>query len=165
MGSKKKKKKKKKKRSFFDVDFQKWGSFSVQKLYFKPKFANFMLKLGAGIFFGKRGSQIYKKSASIKLRPPISATKFLWPPITDTPSLLNRQKLYWNQSFWTYFAWWSHVRVKLWVANAIPEGLYFRIFNFEQNKHTICGHHVTPYILVINNFMTPYFSFPKFMTP
>ena len=26
------------------------------------------------------------------------------------------------------FAWWSHVRVKLWVANAIPEGLYFRIF-------------------------------------
>ena len=42
--------------------------------------------LGAVIFFG-RGSQIYKKSAPIKLRPPISATKILWPPslIHHTP--------------------------------------------------------------------------------
>ena len=31
---------------------------------------------GVGIFF-QRGSQIYKKSALIKLRPPISATKIL----------------------------------------------------------------------------------------
>ena len=27
------------------IDSQKWGSFSLQKCNFKPKFANFMLKL------------------------------------------------------------------------------------------------------------------------
>ena len=32
---------------FFDVFFQKWGSFSVQKYYSKPKFANFMFKITA----------------------------------------------------------------------------------------------------------------------
>ena len=30
---------------FFGVDFQTWGSFSVQKCNFKAKFANFLLKL------------------------------------------------------------------------------------------------------------------------
>ena len=30
---------------FFDVDSQKWGSFSLQKCNFKPKFANLMSKL------------------------------------------------------------------------------------------------------------------------
>ena len=34
----------KKKGIFFDMDSQKWGSFSVQKCNFKPKFADFMLK-------------------------------------------------------------------------------------------------------------------------
>ena len=36
---------------------------------------------------------------------------------------------------------------------------------FEQTKHTICGHFVTPYILVIKNFMTPLFFFPKIYDP
>ena len=39
---------------------------------------------------------------------------------------------------------------------------------FEQNKHTICGHLVTPYIfmiLVIKNFMTPLFFFPRIYDP
>ena len=36
---------------------------------------------------------------------------------------------------------------------------------FEQNKHTICGHLVTPYILVVKNFMTPLFFFPKIYDP
>ena len=33
------------------------------------------------------------------------------------------------------------------------------------DKHIICGHLVTPYILVIKNLMTPYFSFQKVMIP
>ena len=33
---------------------------------------------------------------------------------------------------------------------------------FEQTKHTVCGHLLTPYILVINDFMT--YFFPKIMT-
>ena len=33
------------------------------------------------------------------------------------------------------------------------------------NKHTICGHHVTPYILVIKNFMTPLFLFKNLWPP
>ena len=36
---------------------------------------------------------------------------------------------------------------------------------FEQNKHTICAHLVTPHILVIKNFMTPLFFFPKIYDP
>ena len=39
---------------------------------------------------------------------------------------------------------------------------------FEQNKHTICGHLVTPYnimILVIKNSMTPLFFFPRIYDP
>ena len=54
-------------------------------------------------FSSEGGSQIYKKSASIKLQPPISATKIVWPPITRPPYSLNKLKLYWNQSFWTKY--------------------------------------------------------------
>ena len=58
-------------------------------------------------FSSEGGSQIYKKKlVSIKLQPPpILATKILWlpPPITDTPYLLNRLILYWNQPFWTKY--------------------------------------------------------------
>ena len=41
---------------------------------------------------------------------------------------------------------------------------FFLLF-FVQNKHTICGHLMTPYILVIKNFMTPLFFFPKIYDP
>ena len=37
--------------------------------------------------------------------------------------------------------------------------------SFGQNKHTICGHLVTPYILVIKNVDTPYFLSKNFVTP
>ena len=50
---------------------------------------------GAGIFF-QRGSQIYKKAASIKLRPPpppFWQHQFYDPHITDTPYPLNRLKI------------------------------------------------------------------------
>ena len=75
-------------------------------------------------FLRKGGPQIYKKSASIKLRPPISATKILWHP---------------------------HHRYTLPPKQAKIE---LKSSLFEQNKPTICGHFVTAYILVIKNFMT-----------
>ena len=73
---------------------------------------------GAGIFF-QTGSQIYKKSALIKLRPPYFSNKIFYDP---------------------------HHRYTLppkQAKNCIEISL------FEQNKHTtcICGHFVTPYIL------------------
>ena len=50
---------------------------------------------------------------------------------------LTTQKIYYDWSvsdkMSSPFAWWPHVihvRVKRWVANAIPEGLYYRIFNY-----------------------------------
>ena len=42
--------------------------------------------------------------------------------------------------------------------------LYWSQF-LSKNKHNICGHLGTPYILVIKNFMTPHFSFQKYTTP
>ena len=53
-------------------------------------------------FSSEGGSQIYKKLVSLNCDPPIRQQKFYDsppPPITDI--LLNRLKLYWNQSFWT----------------------------------------------------------------
>ena len=54
---------------------------------------------GAGIFFGREVPNLQKVGVDKTATPPISATKILWPPITDTPYPLNRLKLYWNQSF------------------------------------------------------------------
>ena len=66
-----------------------------------------VLKMGSyrGLAFSlEGGSQIYKKSSLIKLRPPYLATKILWTPTTIryTYNTLNRLKLYWNQSFWAF---------------------------------------------------------------
>ena len=58
------------------------------------------------LFFRMGWSQIYKKSASIKLlATPLFRQQKLYyppPPITDTPYPLNRLKLNRNQSFWNY---------------------------------------------------------------
>ena len=74
-------------------------------------------------FSSEGGSQIYKKLASMKLRPPYFG----------------------NKNFMT-----PHYRYTLppKQAKIVLKPV------FEQNKHTICGHVMTPYILVIKNFMT-----------
>ena len=90
---------------------------------------------GAGIF-SRRGVPNFKKSVLIKLRPlPISATTIYDPP-NHQYNLPPKQ------------------------AKIVLKSIFF-----EQNKHTICGHLVTPYILVIKNFMTPLFFFPKIDDP
>ena len=72
-----------------------YGAIFIPKFKWKSTF------IRSGIFLGGE-FKIYKKSVSIKLWPPISATNILWPPpITDTHYPLNRLKLYWNQYFWT----------------------------------------------------------------
>ena len=87
-------------------------------------------------FSSAGGSQISGKSVSIKLRPPLFwQQKFYDPPIGDTPYPPKQAKIVLKSVF------------------------------LKQNKHTICGHLVTPYILVIKNFMTPLFFFPKFYDP
>ena len=82
-------------------------------------------------FSSEGGSQIYKKSATIKLHPPPFRQQKFYDPhhqYTLTPK----------------------------QATIVLKSVFF-----EQNKHTTCGHLVTPYILVIKNFMTPLF----FLTP
>ena len=91
---------------------------------------------GAGIFF-QRGSQIYKKSALIKLRPPYFG----------------------NKNFMT-----PHHRYTLppkQAKNCIEISL------FEQNKHTtcICGHFVTPYILWPPIFFPKIYEPPVYLGP
>ena len=39
------------------------------------------------------------------------------------------------------------------------------VFLNKKKNHTICGHPVTPYILVIKNFMTPLFFLSKTWWP
>ena len=65
--------------------------------------SEYLYSKGAIIFFGRggEGSQIYKKSESIKLRPPDYGNKIFMAPVTVTPYHLNMLKLYWNPSFWT----------------------------------------------------------------
>ena len=60
-------------------------------------------KLRCYHFLWKGVSQIYKKSASIKLQPRyFGINNFMTPPPLIHLTLpLNRLKLYWNQSFWT----------------------------------------------------------------
>ena len=75
-----------------------WNSYGSDN--FAIGYSISLVLRGAIIFFG-RGVPNLQKVSIKKLRPPISATKILWPPITDTLYLLNRLKFYWNQSFWT----------------------------------------------------------------
>ena len=81
-------------------------------------------------FSSEGGSQIYKKSASIKLRPPYFGNKNFMIPHHRYTLPPKQTKVFLNK------------------INTL-----------------LCGHLVTPYILVIKNVMTPYFSFQKFMTP
>ena len=75
-------------------------------------------------FCSEGGSQIYKKSASIKLRPPISATKILWPPspIHLTPKqakivlLTIIKRACWSHRTASSFAGVLHDRVFLWTT-------------------------------------------------
>ena len=76
------------------------------------------------------GPQIYKKSVLIKLQPPYFG----------------------NKNFKNF---WPHHRYTLSPKQA---KIVLKSSLFEQNKHIICGHLVTPYILVNKYFMTPYFS-------
>ena len=72
----------------------------------------------------------------MKLRPPILATKHSRNPLRRYTLPLKQDKIILKSVF------------------------------FEQSKHTICGHLVTSYILVITNFMTSLFFFQvqKIMT-
>ena len=97
---------------------------------------NFRL-LGAGIFFGRGVPNLQK----------VGVNK------TATP-------LFRQQNFYD-----PHCRYTLPPKQA---KIVLFISLFEQNKHTICGHLVTPYIfmiLVIKNFMTPLFFFPRIYDP
>ena len=108
----------------------------LTKLAHKPNSAACIQTSVRGLAFSSEGgSQIYKKSASIKLPPPYFGNQNLMTPL----SLI-------------------HLTPK--QAKIVLKSVFF-----EQNKHTICGHLVTPYILVIKKFMTPLFSFPKIYDP
>ena len=88
-------------------------------------------------FSFKRGSQIYKKLASIKLRPPISATKILWLPHNRYMYILSPKQ----------------------AKNCIEISL------FEQNKHTTCISFVTPYILWPLFFFPKNYEPPVYLGP
>ena len=89
-----------------------------------------------GLAFSSEGwSQIYRKVSVDKTVPLYLGNKNFMTPHRYTYPL-NRLKLY-------------CIEINL----------------FEQNKHTICGHLVAPYILVIKNFMTPPFFLSKNLWP
>ena len=55
-----------KNRIFSDVEFQKWGSFSMRKCNFKPKFANFMLKLPQDLWISQHAREVSKNLQFVK---------------------------------------------------------------------------------------------------
>ena len=65
--------------------------------------------------------------------------------------------LFWQQKFYDPHHWYT-LRPK-------QAKIVLKSSLFEQNTHTIWGHLVTPYILVIKNFMTRLFFFPKNFRP
>ena len=78
----------------------------------------------------------------------------------------NLQKVGVNKIVTPYFGnetLWHHHAPPPYPLNRLN---YIEIILFEQNKHTICDHLVTPYILVIKNVMTTHlFFFPQIYDP
>ena len=94
----------------------------------KRKRVSWNVWVGGYHFRRKVGCQIYKKSASIKLQPPYFGNKkFSEPPPPHHQYTLPPEQ-----------------------AEIVLKSVFLK-----QNKQTICGHFVTPYILVIKNFMIP----------